>query len=40
MDLLIGRNFWDRFKGFDKDPAELTTNEQVIEFRPPSKQTT
>ena len=23
MDLLIGRNFWDRFKGFEKDPADL-----------------
>lgn len=22
MDLLIGRNFWDRFGGFDKDPIE------------------
>ena len=34
MDLLIGRNYWDRFKGFDKDPAE-----QVIEFRVPIKKT-
>ena len=22
MDLLIGRNFWDRFKGFSNDPLE------------------
>jgi hypothetical protein len=22
MDLLIGRNFWDRFKGFDSDPLK------------------
>ena len=22
MDLLIGRNYWDRFKGFENDPAE------------------
>ena len=33
MDLLIGRNFWDRFKGFDKDPAE-----QVMTFKPIVKQ--
>ena len=29
MDLLIGRNYWDRFKGFDNDPAE-----QVLVFDP------
>ena len=38
MDLLIGRNYWDRFKGFDKDPAELETAEQVISFHKPIKQ--
>jgi hypothetical protein len=39
MDLLIGRNYWDRFKGFDKDPAEGQADEQVISFRLTPKQT-
>ena len=30
MDLLIGRNYWDRFKGFDKDPAEQTVSFQDL----------
>ena len=33
MDLLIGRNFWDRFKGFEGDPVD-----QVIQFRPTGKE--
>ncbi|MEC9247693.1 MAG: 4Fe-4S dicluster domain-containing protein [Pseudomonadota bacterium] len=29
MDLLIGRNYWDRFKGFENEPTK-----HVMQFRP------